>query len=103
MMLPRKTETEEEVKTTVFVLSNHDEPLETLNLVIALTVPNQGSYNGNGVVKPFWLKSSFTTFMSSCKSLTSIITRLSKGQNRTHTEPFLRGQHTPGLLQSVSH
>lgn len=34
MMPPRKTETEEQMKTIVFVLLKCDEPLETLNLVI---------------------------------------------------------------------
>lgn len=41
MTPPRKTEIEEQVKTIVFVLLKHDEPLETLNLVISLTASNQ--------------------------------------------------------------
>lgn len=47
MMSPRKTETEESVKTIVFVLLKHDEPLETLHLVISLTASNQSVCNGS--------------------------------------------------------
>ena len=47
MMPPRKTETEEQVKTIVFVLLQRDEPVETLHLVISLTASNQSVGNGS--------------------------------------------------------